>query len=127
MRWLLCLWLGLAACERADEIDKTHAEGDGQATSAMRSRGFMGVRYVFRDGVVEIVDVIPKTAAELAGIRAGDRVLAFDGTPVRTGDELMGRVAAAGRFHIATVTVERDGQVQPVLLLTRRWPAIDGQ
>ena len=55
-----------------------------------------------------IASVVADTPAEAAGLAAGDRVLAIDGTPV-SGDEIGERIVESeGRPLV--ITVERDGQ-----------------
>lgn len=49
-----------------------------------------------------------KSPALLAGLRAGDRVTAVDGTPVTTGDDLIHRIRA-GAGRAVTLTYTRDG------------------
>src|SRR5438552_865876 len=46
--------------------------------------GFLGIRYVFHDGVAEIDSVLPGTPADSANLRAGDHVLSIDGSPIRS-------------------------------------------
>lgn len=53
-------------------------------------------------------DIVPGSAAERAGLRRGDRVLAFDGKPIQSWDELVAGVRASpGRT--VELTVRRAG------------------
>ncbi len=53
-------------------------------------------------------EIVPGSAAERAGLRPGDRVLAFDGRPIQSWDELVAAVQASpGRA--AELTVRRAG------------------
>lgn len=65
----------------------------------------------FREPVPEPVvgEIVPGSAAERAGLAAGDRVLAVDGEPVATWEALVAEVVARpGRP--ATLTLERQGR-----------------
>jgi len=55
-----------------------------------------------------VASVIAGTPAEAAGLRAGDRVLAIDGTPV-SGEELGDRISESEGRQLV-ITVERDGR-----------------
>jgi len=58
--------------------------------------------------------VEPEGPAEKAGIREGDVVVAMNGKPVHTGDELTNAVADAGVGSEAVLTVIRDGKKQDI-------------
>lgn len=65
-------------------------------------------------------DVVPGGPAWKAGVRAGDRVVAYDGQPLRTFFDLRQEVALAPKGAEATLDVRRDGK--PVTL--RVTPAV---
>lgn len=73
-------------------------------------RGWLGVQM---DGAVDgvrVEAVTPGSAAEKAGLRAGDQITAFNGEPVRSMAAFRSQVALAGageRFH---VRVDRGGE-----------------
>lgn len=50
----------------------------------------------------------PDTPAKAAGLRAGDKIVAFDGAPIKEWSELQGTIRDAS--GTVTITVERDGQ-----------------
>jgi len=52
----------------------------------------------------------PASPAKLAGLRAGDQVTAFDGTPVSTFAQLGDAIRRVPAGSSATITVKRDGQ-----------------
>jgi membrane-associated protease RseP (regulator of RpoE activity) len=58
----------------------------------------------------------PPYPAKLAGLRAGEKVLAFDGTPVSNWTQLSKAIGRAGPGSRVTITVVRDGK--PITLHT---------
>src|SRR6185369_12628510 len=52
---------------------------DVQAVDYSPDHGFLGIRYVFHDGVAEIDSVLPGTPAEAISLRPGDHVIKIDG------------------------------------------------
>jgi regulator of sigma E protease len=58
-------------------------------------------------------EVVPGSAAEAAGLRTGDRVLAVDGKPVATWQELVGEVLAHPGRPMA-LSVQRGGETIPI-------------
>lgn len=61
----------------------------------------------------------PASPAKAAGLRAGDRVLSFNGTPVSDWDELRGAIDKAKPGQTVPVVVQRAGVRQPVTLRMR--------
>src|SRR5665647_3172084 len=59
------------------------------------AHGFLGIRYVFHDGVAEVESVLPGTPAELIGLRPGDHVVSVDGDRVDSANELQERIFGA--------------------------------
>ncbi|MEW5770051.1 MAG: RIP metalloprotease RseP [Pseudomonadota bacterium] len=70
-------------------------------------------------------DLIPGSAAERAGLRPGDRVLAVDGRPVRLWEELVGQIRNAPGRTLA-LQVERAGQTLDVRVTPERIAAPSG-
>ncbi len=62
-------------------------------------------------GVI-VAEVQPDSAADQAGLRQGDIIIAFNGEPVNETNELRNRVAASGPGADVTLTVLRDGSEQ---------------
>lgn len=60
------------------------AELRERGLSKASRRAWIGVNCLESDGDLEIVRVNPGSPADEAGLRAGDRILALDGTPVRS-------------------------------------------
>ncbi|MEU6748953.1 RIP metalloprotease [Spirillospora sp. NPDC046719] len=61
----------------------------------------------------------PASPAKAAGLRAGDRVLSFNGTPVADWDELRDAIDKAKPGETVPVVVQRAGVRQPVTLRMR--------
>lgn len=59
---------------------------------------------------VELDDVERNGPADLAGLKAGDIIIEFDGKPIRTAGDLRYRAGAATPGGIANIVVMRDGQ-----------------
>ncbi len=55
-------------------------------------------------------EVVPRSAAETAGIKPGDIVVGANGTPIRTADDLVAIVRDARVGDLLTLTLRRDGQ-----------------
>ena len=58
---------------------------------------------------VRLADVYPSRPADLAGVKKGDIVIEFDGTPIRTGEELSMRVNRALPYSTIKLVVMRGG------------------
>jgi predicted metalloprotease with PDZ domain len=86
--------------------------------------GFLGIRYVFRDGVAEIDSVIPGTPAESIGLRPGDHVLTVDGAPIRTASDLQERIYGSRPGMQPTLTIERNGGYENVRPTLAAWQPI---
>ena len=74
-----------------------------------RKGGKLGVGAVAFGGPCEIRTVEPGSAADQAGIRPGDVVLAVDGNPVADFDGLTARVAGRGQGERVRLSVARGG------------------
>src|SRR4051812_33264965 len=64
-----------------------------------------------------IAEVLPGGAAEKAGLKSGDKVLAIDGVRIADGVQLFDAIRASGRSGVATTqswTIERAGHAQAV-------------
>ena len=58
---------------------------------------------------VRLGTILRSRPADLAGIKEGDIVTAFDGVPIRTSDELLMRVRRALPYSTVTLTIMRPG------------------
>ncbi len=75
----------------------------------VRKGGKLGVGALAFGGPCEIRTIEPGSAADQAGIRAGDVIVAVDGKPVEDFEGLTSRVAGRGPGEQVKVTVERGG------------------
>jgi serine protease Do len=91
------------------------------------SRGAIGISFNSRakpellkaygaDAGVFVEQVTPGGPAEKAGMKAGDVITGFQGQPVKSGDDLLGRVQELRVGTKCDVTVLRDGKRVPLKL-----------
>ena len=86
--------------------------------------GFLGIRYVFHDGVAEIDSVLPGTPAEAIALQPGDHVLSINGDRVDSASELQERIFGSHPGARPTLVVERNGETQMLRPTLMAWPAI---
>ncbi|MCX7854636.1 MAG: PDZ domain-containing protein [Anaerolineae bacterium] len=72
-------------------------------------RPYLGVRYITRPRGAEIVEVIPDSPAEEAGLQVGDLIREVDGQRVSTTRPLVELLSLYRPGDRVTLTVERDG------------------
>jgi S1-C subfamily serine protease len=70
----------------------------------------VGVRIADADGGVKVDEVEPNSAAEKAGVKAGDLITTFDGERVRSGRQFARLVQETPPGRTVRMTVSRDGQ-----------------
>lgn len=95
-----------------------------EMTPVEREHGFLGIRYVFHDGVAQVDSVLPGTPAEIIGLRAGDHVIAVNADRIDSANELQQKIYGARPGSQPTLIIERDGvamTLQPTLV---SWPTI---
>lgn len=59
---------------------------------------------------VRLGGILSNRPADMAGVKAGDIVIEFDGIPIRTSDELLSRVRRALPYSTVKLLVMRDGE-----------------
>jgi len=94
-----------------------------ETVNARDDHGFLGIRYLYKDGGAQIFDVVAGTPAEAVGLHKGDRVLSIDGTPV-TSDADVQRLADMAPGTQPTLVVEHDGSISSVHPTLIAWPSV---
>ena len=89
-----------------------------------QDHGFLGIRYVFHDGVAEIDSVLPGTPAERFALQPGDHVLSINGDLVDSASELQEKIYGAPAGSMPTLVIERNGAERIVRPTLMAWPAI---
>jgi S1-C subfamily serine protease len=124
----LALATTLMAMQVADSMSVRtcpyHASLQTQQVELQPEHGFLGIRYVFRDGYAEIDSILPDTPAQTIELHRGDRVLAVDGAEIHSVNDLQSRIYNSHPGAQPNVLIERDGKqltVHPTLVA---WPAI---
>jgi S1-C subfamily serine protease len=59
---------------------------------------------------VRLGEILANRPADLAGVKQGDIVTAFDGVPIRTSDEFLSRVRRALPYSTIKLSIIRDGE-----------------
>jgi S1-C subfamily serine protease len=95
-----------------------------QTADLRLDHGFLGIRYVFHDGVAEIDSVLPGTPAETAALQPGDHVLSIDGTPIRSAADLQERIYGSHPGAQPTLAIERHGSVSTLHPTLVAWPVV---
>ncbi len=86
--------------------------------------GFLGIRYVFANGVAQVDSVLPGTPAETYGIQPGDHVLSVDSDPIDSANELQERIFGAHPGSRPTIVIEREGNARTIHPTLIAWPSI---
>jgi S1-C subfamily serine protease len=95
------------------------------APPAVAGNGWIGLTVDEKlvTGRLVVVDVAPGGPAERAGIRLQDQLLALDGTPLRTADQLAAALAALAPASIVKVAVGRGERIDEIALEAVARPA----
>ena len=86
--------------------------------------GFLGVTYVFSEGVARIDKVISGTPAEAVGMHRGDHVISVNGDLVDSVGELQERIFSARPGSRPAIVIERDGSQHTLRPTLISWPAL---
>lgn len=86
--------------------------------------GFLGIRYVFSNGVAQVDSVLTGTPAESIGIRPGDHVLSVNGDDIDSGGELQERIFSARPGTRPVIVIERNGSEHTLRPTLASWPPV---
>jgi S1-C subfamily serine protease len=84
--------------------------------------GFLGIRYVYKNGAAEVLSVLPNTPAAGLQLRPGDHVISIDGAPIRSANELQDRIYGASPGTQPALVIEREGSYETVRPTLTAWP-----
>ena len=90
-----------------------------------QEHGFLGIRYVFRDGVTTVQDVLPDTPASTMDLQPGDHVISIDGAPLRNDRELQERIYNSRPGSQPSLIVERSGDYRTIRPTLTAWPSVN--
>ena len=96
---------------------------DVQAVDYAPDHGFLGIRYVFRDGVATVDTVLPGTPAEVNNLQPGDHVISIDGAPIRAADDLRERIYGSTPGAEPSLVIERNGVTMTKHPTLAAWPS----
>lgn len=97
---------------------------DVQTVDVRPDHGFLGIRYVFHNGVAEIDSVLRGTPAEAISLRAGDHVVSIDGAPITSANDLQERIYESHPGARPSLVIERDGVMETVHPTLTAWPVV---
>ncbi|MGA3210377.1 MAG: Do family serine endopeptidase [Terriglobales bacterium] len=90
-------------------ISPDHRVSRGSIGVTFASQQNPAVQHMYGNGIV-IADVVAGSPAEQAGLKLGDSIIAVDGKPVKTGDELVAEIAGRKPGSKATISYMRNGK-----------------
>jgi S1-C subfamily serine protease len=123
----LALATTLMAMQVADTMSArtcTYRSASVTPVEVPNDHGFLGIRYVFSNGVAQVDSVLPGTPAEAIGIRPGDHVLSVNGDAIDSANELQEVIFSARPGTRPTVVIERDGNAHSVRPQLISWPTV---
>lgn len=97
----------------------------GAASSGLARRAYLGVIGEAKDGKYTLLQVVPGTPAERAGLRPGDLILSMDGKELQVQDDLRRSIRERKPGDTARLLVERQGAVQDVKVVLGEAPDED--
>jgi hypothetical protein len=102
------------------------AVGVAGADEALGRRGRLGAALAPAEGGgVRIQEVLPKSSAEAAGLKAGDVVRAIDGSPTERPPAVFRAVRDGGGRELA-FELTRDGKPERIAVRLAEWPREEG-
>ena len=123
----LALATTLMAMQVADTMSArtcTYRAAEVTPVEVRNDHGFLGIRYVFSNGVAQVDSVLPGTPAETFGIEPGDHVLSVEGDPIDSASELQERIFGARPGTRPSIVIERDGNSRTIHPTLIAWPTI---
>ncbi|HEU0034084.1 MAG TPA: PDZ domain-containing protein [Kofleriaceae bacterium] len=122
----LALATTLMAMQVADTMSTRSACSYRQVemTPVEREHGFLGIRYVFHDGVAQVDSVLPGTPAEMIGIQPGDHVISVNANRIDSANELQELIFNARPGSSPTIIIERDGTAEAIRPTLVSWPTV---
>lgn len=123
----LALATTLMAMQVADSMSTRGCPYQAEVTTTVDVRpdhGFLGIRYVFHDGVAEIDSVLAATPAEAIQLQPGDRVISINGDRIDSASELQERIYGSHPGARPTLVIERNGETRMMRPTLIAWPAI---
>jgi S1-C subfamily serine protease len=123
----LALATTLMAMQVADSMSTRGCPYQAEVTTTVDVRsdhGFLGIRYVFHDGVAEIDSVLAATPAEAIQLQPGDKVLSINGDPIDSASELQEKIYGSHPGARPTLVIERNGEHRTMRPTLIAWPAI---
>lgn len=123
----LALATTLMAMQVADTMSArncTYRSAEITRIPAQPDHGFLGIRYVFSDGMAQVDSVLPGTPAEAIGLHPGDHVISVNGDRVDSESELRETIFSARPGSRPLITIERQGRTHTLRPTLVSWPAI---
>ena len=122
----LALATTLMAMQVADTMSARTCTYRAEATpvEVRTDHGFLGIRYVFSNGVAQVDSVLKNTPAETIGIVPGDHVISVDGDPVDSANELQERIFSARPGTRPAIVIEHNGDTRTVYPTLISWPSV---
>lgn len=113
-------WLSLPAEERAKTFQSKPLWQRAIIVAAGPIANFIvaivilaGFAFAYGDSRSIVGEIVPGSAAEMAGLQSGDRIVALDGTPVSGFQELVAVVAPRPGEQV-TITITRGGETRDI-------------
>ncbi len=100
-----------AACR--DQYDGEQAHGP-VANDSLHHRAALGVLLSESPGAVTVIDVIPRSPADRAGLNVGDEIRFVNEQPIRTAGELIAAIGASTPGMEVDLMIRRNGRRQIV-------------
>jgi S1-C subfamily serine protease len=91
---------------------------------ARSEHGFLGIRYIFHDGVADVDTVIPGTPAQAIDLHPGDHVVSVNHVRLESASELQERIFSLRPGSTPTISIDRHGELLVMRPTLVAWPTI---